>query len=387
MKQFNYFQPTEIIFGEGRISELGEITKKYGNRCLLVTTPVFPAVEGQYSIVKQILADSGIEVAHFDKVQPNPTTEIITQGAELAKSFGAEVIIGLGGGSSMDSAKAIAVEATHEGSCWDYLFFKNEPTDATLPIIAISTTSGTGSQVTQVAVVTNTEERDKSALYHPILYPNVCIVDPELMLTVPKRVSAATGFDALCHSFESTLSPGSNEYVKTMAFRSIEIVAETLPYLLENLDDQEARSKMAMADTYGGLCIANAGVTLPHGVGMAISGMYPNVPHGESLAIIYPEFSRFTFEKAIPEFARLGRIFNSDLKAVSDFEAAEKACGEIDGFLQKVGLWVRLKDYGMPEGEIGLLAKQAMVLPDYKANPRVASDEEMLNLIQNSYSH
>ncbi|MDX1700899.1 MAG: iron-containing alcohol dehydrogenase [Melioribacteraceae bacterium] len=386
MKQFNYYQPTEIIYGEGRINELGEVVKKYGNKCLLVTTPVFPAVEDQYAKVKQLLMDSGIEIAHFDQVQPNPTTEIITAGAEMAKSIGAEVVIGLGGGSSMDSAKAIAVEATHEGSCWDYLFFKKEPTEATLPIIAISTTSGTGSQVTQVAVVTNTAERDKSALYHPIIYPNVCIVDPELMITVPQKVTAATGFDALCHSFESTLNPGSNEYINTMGFRSIELVVETLPYLLKNLDDQEARSKMAMADTYGGLCIANSGVTLPHGVGMAISGMYPNVPHGESLAIIYPQFSRFTYKSAIPEFARIGRILNDNLNSESDEVAAERACDEIDKFLQEIGLWVRLKDYGMPEGEIDKLAKQSMVLPDYKANPKVASDEEMLNLIQNSYS-
>ena len=387
MKQFDYYQPTEILYGEGRINELGEIVKKYGKKCLLVTTPVFPAVEDQYSKVKKILTDSGIEVAHFDKVQPNPTTEIITAGAEMAKSLGAEAVIGLGGGSSMDSAKAIAVEATHEGSCWDYLFFKKEPTDATLPIIAVSTTSGTGSQVTQVAVVTNTAERDKSALYHPIIYPNVCVIDPELMLTVPKRVTAATGFDAMCHSFESTLNPGSSDYINTMAFRSIEIVVETLPYLLENLDDQEARSKMAMSDTYGGLCIANSGVTLPHGVGMAISGMYPNVPHGESLAIIYPQFSRFTYESAVPEFARLARIFNPHLNKESELFAAEKACEEIDNFLQKIGLWVRLKEYGMPEDEIPKLAKQSMVLPDYKANPRIASEEEMLNLIQNSYSH
>ena len=206
------------------------------------------------------------------------------------------------------------------------------------------------------------------------------------MVTVPKRISAATGFDAMCHSFESTLNPGSNEYINTMAFRSIEIVAETLPYLLENLDDQEARNKMAMADTYGGLCIANSGVTLPHGVGMAISGMYPNVPHGESLAIIYPQFSRFTYESAIPEFSRLARIFNHDLNSEPDRVAAEKACEEIDSFLQKIGLWVRLKDYGMPEDEITKLAEQSIVLPDYKANPRIASNDEMLNLIQNSYS-
>ena len=309
-----------------------------------------------------------------------------TAGADVAKAHNADVVVGLGGGSSMDAAKAIAVEATHEGSCWDYLFYKKEPTDATLPIISISTTSGTGSQVTQVAVVTNTAERDKSALYHPIIFPNVCIVDPELMLTVPKKVTAATGFDAFCHSFESSISPGSNEYEQTMAFRSIEIVSETLPYLLDNLDDQEARAKMAMADTYGGLCIANSGVTLPHGVGMAISGLYPNVAHGESLAIIYPAFTRFTYQSAIPEFSRLGRIFNPELNGGSDENAAAKSCEAIDDFLQKIGMQLKLKEFGMPEDEIPLLAKQSMVLPDYKSNPRVATDDEMLELITQSYS-
>jgi alcohol dehydrogenase class IV len=386
MKNFNYYQPTEIVYGEGRVSEVGEITAKFGNKVLLVTTPAIPALEPQYNNVKQILSDSGLDVAHFDQVQPNPTTENIAAGAEMAKAHNAEVVVGLGGGSSMDAAKAIAVEATHEGSCWDYLFFKKEPTDATLPIVAVSTTSGTGSQVTQVSVVTNTAERDKSALYHPILFPNVALVDPELMLTVPKKVTAATGFDAFCHSFESAISPGANEYGQTMAFRSIQIVAETLPYLLDNLDDKEARAKMAMADTYAGLCIANSGVTLPHGVGMAISGLYPNVAHGESLAIIYPAFTRFTCQSAVPEFARLGRIFNSALNDESDENAAAKSCDAIDDFLKKIGMSLKLKEFGMPEDEIPLLAKQSMVLPDYKANPKVTTEEEMLGLITQVYS-
>jgi len=129
-----------------------------------------------YKRAKKILIDAGIEVIHFDQVQPNPTTENITAGAELAKAHKVDMVIGLGGGSSMDSAKAIAVEATHEGTCWDYLYFREtQPTEKTLPIIAVSTTSGTGSQVTQVAVVTNTKEKNKSALYNPNLFPNAVL--------------------------------------------------------------------------------------------------------------------------------------------------------------------------------------------------------------------
>jgi alcohol dehydrogenase class IV len=386
MKAFNYFQPTEIVYGSGRVKELGELSKRFGEKCLLVTTPMIPALEPQYKRIKKILTDAGLKVAHFDQIQPNPTTDNITVGAKMARKHGTEIVVGMGGGSSMDSAKAIAVEATHEGTAWDYLFFKdNQPSEKTLPIIAISTTSGTGSQVTQVAVMTNTSERNKSAIYHPIVYPKISIVDPELMLTVPEHITASTGLDAFCHAFESMLHPNASVYIDTLAIKAIELVINTLPRLLKKLDNIEAREKMAVADTFAGLCIANAGVTLPHGVGMAISGMYPHVMHGESLSIIYPAFSKFTYASAISQFATVGRIFNPELKGVTDKVAAEQACEEIDNFIKRIGMWMSLKDAKMPENEIPVLAEASMVLPDYKANPRLATPEEMLELIKQSY--
>jgi alcohol dehydrogenase class IV len=388
MKNFNFHQTTKIVFGKGRINELPEVVAVYGKKVLLVTTPAaIPSLEAQYSKVKKILTDAGIEVAHFDGVIPNPTVEVITAGAQMAKDSGSEIIIGLGGGSSMDTAKAISVQATHPGTSWDYLFYKTPQPDPKklLPIIVVSTTSGTGSQVTQVAVVTNTKTRDKSALYNNILYPQVCIVDPELMVTVPKFVTATTGFDVLCHAFESTINPGTGAYVDLLAWEAISLVVANLPGLLNNLEDVDRREKMAWADTLGGLCIANAGVTLPHGMGMAIGGMFPNVAHGESLAIVYPAFTRFTWKSAVPQFSKLARILNPDLIIETDEQAAEKSVEEMDKFLKKIGLWISLKDKGVPESEIEDLAKQCMVLPDYKGNPRVATEEEMIELVKQSY--
>jgi alcohol dehydrogenase class IV len=386
MKPFRYFQTTEILYGEGRVSEIGEVASRFGKRCLLVTTPAIPVLKPMYDRVKKILTDSGLDVAHFDKVQPNPTTDNITAGSELAKSHHADMVIGLGGGSSMDSAKAIAVEATHEGTSWDYLFYKEtQPTEKTLPILAISTTSGTGSQVTQVAVVTNTKERDKSAIYNSIVDPKVCIVDPELMLTLPQHMTAATGFDAFCHAFESMLHPNSSPLTDILSVEAIHLVAKNLPVVLKQLDNLEARGKMALADTLAGLCIANAGVTLPHGVGMAISGMYPHVAHGESLAIIYPAFTRFTYTSAIRQFSTMGRIFDPSLSDLSDEDAAEKSCNVVDSFIQEIGMAMTLEDARMPEEEIVMLAKQSMVLPDYQGNPRVATEEEMTELIKQAY--
>lgn len=387
MISFNYFQPTSIWFGRGTIQEVGDLVLRHGKRCLLVTTPPGPSTGPMFERVTKLLTDAGVDVAHFHGVKENPTTEIVSAGATLAKKHRAEVVLGVGGGSSMDTAKAIAVEATHPGTSWDYLFFRpTQPTASTLPIITVSTTSGTGSQVTQVAVVTNSKERTKSALYHDLLFPKACIVDPELMLTVPEHITASTGFDAFCHAFESTLHPKGSRYVQILALEAITLVAKTLPGLLGHLDDLESRTAMALADTLAGLCIANAGVTLPHGVGMAISGMYPHVLHGESLAIIYPAFTRFTWKDAVPQFATVGRIFNPDLVNLSDEEAALASCEAIDAFIQKIGMKITLRDKNMPEREIHDLARASMVLPDYKANPRLATPEEMLELIRASYT-
>ncbi len=386
MNSFCYHQPTEILFGAGRVNEIGEAAKKYGKNCLLVTTPSIPELKPVYIRVMSKLSESGLSVAHFDQVQPNPTTENITAGADLARAHGADLVIGLGGGSAMDSAKAIAVEATHEGTSWDYLFYRDtQPTEKTLPVIAITTTSGTGSQVTQVAVVTNTKERDKSAIYHSKVFPKTCLVDPELMISMPEHLTAATGFDAFCHAFESLLHPNVSLYTEILALAAIKLIVENLPIVLKDLTNLEARSNMALADTFAGLCIANAGVTLPHGVGMAISGMYPHVAHGESLATIYPAFTRFTFGSAVKPFASVARIFKPDLYDRPENEAAEQACSVIDRFIQNIGMTMTLKDTGMPEDEIPALAKQSMVLPDYQGNPRVATEEEMLDLIRQAY--
>jgi alcohol dehydrogenase class IV len=382
---FNYFQPTELVFGRGRVKELGSIAKRFGQRTLLVTVKESPALSDQFARILKILTEEGLKVTHYDGVVPNPTVESIAAGSKIARECGTQSVIGLGGGSSMDSAKAIAVEATHEGSCWDYLFYKKPPTEKTLPIIAVSTTSGTGSQVTQVAVVTNPATRDKSAIYHPNVYPRVSIVDPELMVTLPREATAPTGFDALCHSFESTIHPSCSPIIELMAWRGIGSVVQALPNALANGADLDAREALALADTLGGYSIANAGVTLPHGIGMAIGGLYPHVAHGVALAIVYPAFARFTWRSAVPQFARLARAFDPALTDKPDMIAAERSSELVDTFLRKVGLRLGLADMGVPEAELPKLAKQSMVLPDYKANPRIATLAEMEALVRESY--
>ena len=270
MKHFDYFAPTEIIFGAGRVTEAGALAARYGKKAMLVTVPEFPAVAELYAKVKKSLADAGVACVHYDGVIPNPTTELVTRGAELAKAEGVDVVIGLGGGSSMDTAKAIAVEATHPGTAWDYNCHTAGPTEQTLPILAISTTAGTGSQTTPCAVITKTSAKDKSAIWNKNIFPRAAIVDPEVTLSLPASVTAQTGFDAFCHNFEAYLSVNTNPLVECMALDAIRIIAAYLPRALADGSDLEARSQMAWADTLGGLTNASAGVTLPHGLGMQI---------------------------------------------------------------------------------------------------------------------
>jgi len=386
MKTFQYYQPTDIRFGRGMISEVGKIVSNYGKRCLLVTVPAENIFGPLFDRIKDCLKEVGVEVAHFDGVIPNPTTDCVTAGANIAKEFHADVVLGVGGGSSMDTAKAIAVEATHPGTAWDYLFFKTPPTTRTLPIIAVSTTSGTGSQVTQVAVMTETKTKTKSAIYNSIVYPRVAIVDPDLMRSLPKHITASTGFDVFCHAFESYLHPAASQYTDLLAMDAIRLVADYLPKVLEDGSFMEGREAMAWADTLAGLCIANAGVTLPHGIGMTISGHCPQIMHGESLAVTYPEFTRFTYPYAVSRFAQIGRIFDPSLNELPDEAAALRSCEVLDAFLKRIGMWLSLKGLGATMQDVSAIADNSRVLPDYKNNPRIASRDEIYAILEKSYN-
>jgi alcohol dehydrogenase class IV len=228
--------------------------------------------------------------------------------------------------------------------------------------------------------------REKSALYNAILYPRLAIVDPELAMTASREATATSGFDILAHSFESCLHPGASPFTDLAAVEALRRVVRDLPAALADGRDLAARSSLAWADTLAGFAIANAGVTLPHGIAMAMGGMYPHVAHGQALAVVYPAILRYTEGRANAKLATLARLLDPELAGRDDDTAARECGAALDAFLRRIGIWTNLASLQVPREELSKLATASLVLPDYLNHPRVATIAEVEELLEESYA-
>ena len=386
MKAFNYQHPGEIIFGNGRISEVGSIVSRYGQRCLVVSGPRNGVLRDLDPIVGELLEHLGLEWEHFDGVNPNPTPDLISAGAELARQFQADVILGIGGGSSLDTAKAISLQATHQGTCWDYIYFKNRPSAQTLPVVAVGTTAGSGSQVNPAAIIQHPSSREKSVLCSDHLIPRAAIVDPQLMLSVPTQVTAATGFAIFCRAFESILNPQTNPLTELLGWEAVGRVIKNLPVAVLDGSNLGARNSLAWADTLAGLATCGSGFGLSHGIALGVGSRFAEIPYGLALASIYRACLEFTWPSAVSVCARFARLFDPAFEKAPDTEAAELCPDLLQEFLAIVDLAFTLRDFGIADEELISLARQSMVLPHYKKNnPKVPSPDEMVKLFKDSY--
>lgn len=386
MKEFTTFLPTEINFGCGAIHKLPELVLRYGKRALMVTRPWTGRQAATFEKIRKELEENGVYVVVHSEVVPNPTSTLINAGVAKVKEEHLDVIIGVGGGSSIDSAKAIAVGATHPGEAWDYVYTNGTPVDASkvLPIIAVTTTSGTGSHATKYAVFTNRELEIKSTIVNPAVFPKCSIVDPELMVTLPEHQTASTGFDAFSHAFESYTNINANPLIDMIALHAMELIVENLPKAMEEPENLTVRANMAIADTLAGISIANVGTTLPHSIGQPISGRFPKVTHGESLAVIYPQFLAFTYEKSVEKFAKVARMFDSTLNTEDDLTAAKALSGCVEDFLRKIGMYTSLELLGVTDDKLEGVIRDAMNCPDTYVNPAVPTEEQVRGMLNSA---
>jgi alcohol dehydrogenase class IV len=380
-KSFRQFMPTAVHFGPGAVARLGDIAAKYGRRALLVTEPRAAWNEKLLSECKANLERKGLIVTVYDGVRPNPSTDNVAEAARAGKKAGCDVVVGVGGGSTMDTAKAAAIEMTHPLPCFEYAYFQpQQPTAATLPIVLVTTTSGTGSHVTKCSVVTHAQKGIKTGIVSDFIFAREAIVDPQLMVSLPASVTATTGFDVFTHAFESYINVNANPYIDSLALESIQMLAEALPRAVKDGKDLDARIRMTVADTLAGTCIANVGTTLPHSLGQPVSGHFPQVSHGGALAMVYPAFMEFSWKGDPVKFSRVARMFDPKLDRADDREAAAGSAAAIKGFLRKIGFTDTLRNVPGLEAKLDILVKEAMDFPDTFVNPVVPTIDQARQL-------
>ena len=376
MKEYMFYNPVRYLFGKGIVRQLGTHAAVLGKKALIVTS-----ASGRYADrIQAILTQAGVDCVLFSKVMPNPLASTVRDGADLASAAGCDLIIGLGGGSAMDTAKGIAFLAGKEGCIFDYITGKRTGTTA-LPVICITTTAGTGSEGNATAVFTNDETLDKKGLVNPLIYPKVSFIDSDFMTTLPRDLIAGPGCDALFHAFESYLSKDRTPISEMYSLEAMRLSIENLPKVYHDPTDTEAWDKVILANTLAGIAIGCAGTTVPHALGQPVSGLL-NVAHSDSLVCLYPAFMRFTAQAAPERFAKLAELLGCDISGLTVNEAAEKSISAMTGFLKGIDAYKKLSQFGVKPEHIDRLAESAttMMKVVLNKNPIVPSLEQVKDL-------
>lgn len=338
--------PNHTVVGTNVLSEAAPLLKKMGNKAFIVTGK-HVAVSDMMKQLTVLLDENGIDCVIFDGITGEPTDTMIENGVEMLKSSGCDFIIGIGGGSPLDSAKAIAAMAVNEGSIADYN--GKEITGEILPLAAIPTTAGTGSEATKFTVITDSEKGIKMLLKGDVLVPKLAIVDSSFTVGAPKSVTSATGLDALTHAVEAYTSKKAFSMTDTLAVSAVKRIMKYLPIAYKEPDNSLAREQMSIAALEAGICINNSSVTIVHGMSRPIGALF-HVPHGMSNAMLLKECLSFAVSGAYEKFANLGRETGVASDSDSDETAAEKFIDSLQSICDVCEI-PTLEQYGIDRDE------------------------------------
>jgi alcohol dehydrogenase len=354
--EFTYFEPVKLVFGEGSLSKAGEEAKNWGNKALIVTTGDLFKKTGLVDKLAGYLSSSGVDSVYYWNISPNPLNTEIDAAAAFAKKNGCDMTIGLGGGSAIDSAKGVAIVLGHNRPIWDFCMGPNqaEITSRTFPIIAIATTSGTGSEGTQWAVITNRTTREKPGIGSNFTFAKVAIVDPELMASMPPKVTASTGFDVLAHAIEAYTSTIATPITDMYCEKSMRLIGKYLRRAVQDGSDRDARAGMALASTLAGFSIAVAVVTACHGLAHSVGGV-ANTTHGESLAAMTPQTMRYSMRANPGKFKNIGMFLRDEIVNVGT-DRLEDSVREVEKLIAEIGLDNGLAKQGVKESDIETIA-------------------------------
>lgn len=383
MTDFIFNNPVKLHVGPGKFNQLGTIAQHYGKKALLVVSDSTKPT-GQLARAQEALSAAGLTFAVYDEFMQNPLSTLVEAGAKLAQQEQCDLIIGIGGGSAMDMAKGIAFCALNEGSIWDYVFGRKVAQHA-LPIILVPTTAGTGSEANRTAVFTNPETHDKKGLVNPLIYPVASIIDPELMLTLPKRVIAGPGADVLFHALESYISRNAHPFSEMLSLRAITLLAQNLPRVYADVTDLAAWEQVSFASTLAGMAIDCAGTTLPHALQHPMGGLL-DVIHAEGIAAVYPAFMEYTWSAAPEKFAAIAAAMGVDTRDMDTEAAAYSSVKAVTDFLQSVNMLPSLTELGVKEEHFDWIINnvQTTMKVVLENNPRVPDAQTLRDILQRS---
>lgn len=390
MMDFMFYNPTKLVFGSGKLNELGNYDMPGKKAIVLISSGKSTRENGYLDRTLEQLKKANVETVIFDKIMENPIKEVIHEGANFARENKCDFIVALGGGAVLDSSVAISAMATNEGDLWDYVVGgtgKGKPlANKGLPIVTITTTSGTGSEINHWGVISNLETNEKIGFGgHESLIPVLAIVDPELMLSVPSKYTAYQGFDALFHNTEVMISNGVNVMSEALALSAIENIAKYLPRAVANRSDLEAREHVAYGSTIAGMTMQLTSTTAKHSMEHSMSAYHPNLPHGAGLIMISVAFYQFFIQKHAcdAQFIKMAKAMGiKNATRPEDFMTAliqlQKDCGVAD---------LKMSDYGFTKDESMTLAIGARTMQGglFLANPCDMTNEDCANIFEQSF--
>jgi alcohol dehydrogenase class IV len=380
--RFEFVTAPRIVFGAGALRDVGPIAKDFGHRALIVTG----RSAGRASALNRLLGEQGIARWTL-AIAGEPKLEDVERGVQLACGEGCDLVIGFGGGSAMDAAKAVAALTTNGGDVLDYLevIGRAKPlTNPPLPVIAVPTTAGTGAEVTRNAVLASPEHRVKVSLRSSLMLPKVALVDPELTYDLPAELTASTGLDALTQLIEPYVSCKANPLTDSICAEGIRRVARSLRRLFDNGADKSAREDMALASLFGGLALANAGLGAVHGFASPIGGMFP-APHGAVCAALLPhvmEANLIALRERAPSSEALRRYDDvARLLVGSDRVGAAEGVAWVEDVCSHLKI-LPLHRYGITTRDVPPIVTAALKASSMKANPIELTAQELRELLE-----
>lgn len=379
--------PSVVYSGIGSLEKLGSVVSNLGSRVLVVTDKIMMDL-GHVERVSTLLKQSGLEYTVYAGVNAEPTDIHVEEALSEFIQHHCDLVVSIGGGSCIDAAKAVAVMAVHEGYIGQYMGSNRLFDKTPIPLIAIPTTAGTGSEVTSVTVITHTKADIKMMIRQPALIPYAAIVDPLLTISSPPQVTAATGIDALCHAIEAYISKRRHPLTDTLAMSAIQKIVNHIERAYVNGEDLVAREAMSIAAMEAGMAFTNASVCLVHGMSRPIGAVF-HVPHGVSNAMLLPTVLDYSKDACTDRLANIGRALNLGDESSSDEDVANSTVQHVSQLCAKLDI-PNMKQWGIDENEfiktLDKMATDAIASGSPANNPKVPSHEEIVQLYKSAYA-